>query len=257
MSLSYKIIKSAEIRDSLQQVLPLRRYMPEKEPALFKTEKNDPGPARLALESWAVAQAEEIVNRARSTADEIIRQVRLEAEKIKQEAYEKGFAEGRGEGAEKGYREGMEQAREEADLIRGQAREVLDQAEQFRRRTMEEMGQEIIDLAREIAERLLSAQLTLDPEIVVNIAAESIRLVSDRRNVILYISPDEQALFESKKDELRGILPAGAKLTVVVDRAIRPGGCKVETEQGKVDATMEKRMEELFKALYGRSVTTG
>lgn len=252
MSLSHKIIKGAEVRENLLQVLPLRRYTPKEEPVLIKEEKKDTVSAGLALESWAVAQAEEVITRARSTADEIISEVRLEAEKIREEAYQAGFSQGRVEGIDQGYREGIALAQEEASAIRGQAMEVLDQAEKIRRQTMGAMEQEVVDLAREIAERLLSAQLALDPQTVVNIAAESLRLVADRLNVVLYINPADLELFESKKGELQGLLPAKAELKVVTDRSIRPGGCRVETEQGKVDATLEKRMEELIKVLYGR-----
>lgn len=256
MSLSFKIIKGAEVSDNILKVLPLRRFTPKEKPLtaqeVNKEEKKDEtGLPSLTLER-AAAQAEEILGRARSAADGIISEANCEAEKIRQQAYQDGFNQGSIEGTDKGYRDGVDLAREEAAAIRQQAADVLEQAEKIRRQTMEAMEQEVVDLAREIAERLLSTQLAVNPETVVNIAAESLRLVADRLSVVLYINPADAELFESRKEGLKTLLPAKAELKVVTDQGIRSGGCRVETEQGKVDATLEKRMEEMFKVLYGR-----
>lgn len=257
MSLS-KIIKSAEVRDDLLQVLSLRSYTPGKEPVILQDSDNgsadtvDANHTQADLLALAEAQAEETISRARAAADEITRRATLDSEQIKQQAYRSAFEQGNREGYDQGYREGMAKAEEEAATIRAEAREVLEQAEKVRRRTMEALEQEVIGLAREIAEGLLLAELSLNPETVLNVAVESLRLVADRLNVILYVNPTELELVESKTDELKSLLPARAELQVITDPSIQPGGCKVETEQGRVDATMETRREALLKALYGK-----
>lgn len=251
MSLSFKIIKSAEVRDNLLQVLPLREA--------FRNENGGAGDrgreSRDVLanfQAWAVAQAEETISRAQATADEILRQARMETDQIKQKAYQSALEQGLREGAERGYTQGMSEAKEEASAVREHAREVLAQAEQIRRRTLESLELEVVDLAREIAERLLSTHLALEPEAVLNVAAESLRLISDRQSITLYLSPAEKDLLDHRKDYLLGKLSPGATIHVVADASISPGGCLIETEQGLVDATLEKRRDELIKALYGR-----
>ncbi|MCL6441023.1 MAG: flagellar assembly protein FliH [Thermoleophilum sp.] len=47
------------------------------------------------------------------------------------------------------------------------------------------------------------------------------------------------------------LLPARAELAVIADPAVVPGGCRVGTGQGMVDATLERRREELLRVLYG------
>jgi len=249
MSSSYKIIKSAEVQDQFWQVLPLRA---KEELAGIKNGVNKTGDAGENLQAWALAQAEETIRRASVTADEIIYQSQLDSEQIKKLAYQDGFQLGSREGYDRGYREGMAKAGEEAAAIRAKADEVLIQTEKLRREKLEMLEQEIIDLALEIAERLLSAQLTLDKEVILNIAAESIRLVADRQSVVIFVNPDDLELVESKKDELKSLLPVRAQLQVVADAAIQPGGCKIDTGQGWVDATMETRREALLKALFDK-----
>lgn len=251
-----KIIKAAEVQDDLLQVLPLKDFPNLAYPAEMKDEDNGFADAEADLmaqaTAQAAAQAQEIVSAARASADEIIRQAQQASEQIKQEAYQNAFNQGQLEGSDAGYREGIAKAEEEAATMRAQAAQVLEQTEKLRRQTLSAMEQEIVDLALEIAEKLLSAQLTLEPQMVMQVAVESLRLVADRLNVVLYINPLELELVENRKDKLRNVLPARAQLQVIADSSVQPGGCRVETEQGRVDATMETRRTELIKALYGR-----
>lgn len=250
MSFSYRIIKGVDVKDSLHMALPLRRFMDAAEPVGEQNGGNEVT-EEAKLQAWAVTQAEETVSRARVMADEIMRQAQTEVEQIKQQTYRDAFEQGRTEGYNEGYRAGLAKAEEEAVAIRAQATRVLEQAEKIRRQTLEGLEHETVDLAREIAERLLSSHLALEPETVFNIAKESLQLVADRLNVVLYINPIELELMKSRKDELKSLLPARAELQVIADSLIQPGGCRVETEQGRLDATMEARREALLKALYG------
>jgi flagellar assembly protein FliH len=246
----YKIIKAAEVPENLLQVVPLRRFITAEEQDSMKS--GDYGAdLEESLMEKAAAQAEEIVKKARANADKLTRQAELAAEQIKQKAYQDAFEKGRQAGNEAGYQEGIARAEEQAATIRAQAAGVLEQAEKIRRHTLETLELDIVNLARDIAEKLMSAQLSLEPGMVMQVAAESLRLVSERRNVVLYINPIELELVENRRDMLKDILPAGAQLHVIADPSIQEGGCRVETEQGWVDATMETRRKELIKALYG------
>jgi len=252
---SYRIIKGADVQDDILRMLPLRRDNGSGKLEQFESES-------ACLQAQTLAQAEEVLNTARAEADEIVRQARLEGEQIRQETYRQARLEGERikqeayrsafeQGSREGYREGMAKAEEEGAAIRAQAVDILKQAEESRRQTLESLEQEIVDLAVEIAEKLVATQLSVSPETILNIAAESLRLVAGRPNVILYVNPAEQELVENRKEELKSLLPARTKLQVVADSSILPGGCKVEAGQGQVDATMEARKEELLKALYG------
>ncbi|TEB11157.1 FliH/SctL family protein [Pelotomaculum propionicicum] len=253
MSSSSKIIKSAEVQADFWQVLPLKAK--EELTRIKKSAKKDVSATPDAgdnLQAWALAQAEETIRRASVTADEIIRHSQLDSEQIKRKAHQDGFQQGSREGYDRGYHEGMAKAVEEAEAIRARANDVLAQAEELRRAKLAELEQEIIDLAVEIAEKLLTMQLSLDREAILSVAAESLKLVADRPSVVMFVSPDELELVESKKDELKSLLPARAQLQVIADAAIEPGGCRIDTGQGGVDATMETRREALQKVLYAK-----
>lgn len=266
MMSSYKIIKAAQVQENPFQVLPLSSYK------ILDLQEYIECADEVSIGSQAdpmnqeQEQAEEIMIQARTMADGIVEEARLKAqeiitearsqgeqetEQIKQEAYQSAFDKGRKEGSEAGYRDGLTKANEEAVAIRLQAEEVLAQAEKIRQQTLEKMEEEIVELAREIAEKLVSRQLTLDPGMVMQIAEESLRLVADRLQVVLYINPQEMELVETRRDHLESLLSERAQLQFIADGEIQPGGCRVETEQGRVDATMKTRWDQLVRALYG------
>jgi len=255
----YKIIKAAEVQKTLLEVLPLKSSFAAGSGGVGNVTSINPNPnpnsnpnPGVEPGKTAIGQktAAGIIRRARASAEKIIQQAQLSAERIKQSAYQEAFEQGKAAGYEAGYQDGMAKAKEEASTLRAQAFEVLAQAEEIRKQTLEAMEREIIDLAVEIAEKLLSAQLKLDPSVVLQVAKEALLLVANRLDIIIYVNPLEFEVVESKKNELLSILPARAQLRVIADQSVSPGGCRIETAHSQVDATLEARRAELLKALY-------
>lgn len=199
----------------------------------------------------AKAEAEKILAEARREAGQIKQEARKlaeqEGEHLKQVAQKTAFEQG----YQDGQREGRSKAEEAAKEIRETAVDVLCQAEENRRRILESMEESIINLSREIAEKLLTAQITLEPEVVCSVARESLRMLAGRLQVVIYINPAELELYERKKEELIAILPKRAEMQIIADPTIQPGGCRIDTENGQVDATIEARRKALMNALYG------
>lgn len=221
-------------------------------------EKEEAG--RLLIEQLT-AQAEsriQAAEAARQEAEAFLKQARLDADKIRAEARALAQEEGvkiAGEaqtgGYEAGYREGMAKAVAEGEEIRGIARDIVRQAEEHRRETIESLEGKLIELSLEIAEKMIAAQLTMEPDTVCNIAKEALRLIEDRMLVVLYINPAEIPLYESKMEELKSMLPLRAELQLIADAAVHTGGCRIESESGTVDTTLETRRTAILTALYG------
>ncbi len=184
----------------------------------------------------AGAAAREILERAGRDAEE-------EAGRLKMQARDQGFEEGK--------REALAVAAAEASSIREEARAVIRQSEEIRRQTIESLESEIIGLAVDIAEKVLSAELELHPRAVVKIAREAITMLQDREQVVLYVNPAEAALYEESREDLARHLSPGGKLHIVSDSAMDPGGCVAETAHGRVDARLGARWGLLLKALEG------
>lgn len=189
-------------------------------------------------------EAERLLAEARSEAARILEQARQDGEQLVDETVEQA--------RQNGYTEGLQTAESEAAAIRQQASEVLHQTEVIRANKFVEMEQEIISLAVEIAEKIVGAQLTVQPEIVNDIAREAIAMVKDRKEISLYVSAADANIFLERKNELQQVLGGNSNLNIIIDNSVRAGGCLVETEQGRVDAALDTRWANMMKALFAR-----
>ena len=228
-----RLIKRAAV-DSRPLVLKLRT-----EPAAEKTDEQGDDHEQIISQKIAQAeqQAQAVVQNARKEADSLLKKAAAEAEELKVSAQQQG------------YQDGLKQAEQQADEIRRQAREVLAQAEQARADTINALEQEITALAVEIAEKVLTAQLTIEPETVMKVAAEAVQMVRDRERITVYVNPADQPIFTAGKAELEEALSRPAVLTVIADETVKPGGCLVDTDEGLVDATVDARWQKVLKAV--------
>ncbi|MBF7081962.1 flagellar biosynthesis protein [Desulfallas sp. Bu1-1] len=194
-------------------------------------------------------EAGAIVDAAREQAASIIEQARqeaiAEAEKIKSAAAREGY--------DRGYREALEAARIETEKIMAGAGKVLAQAEQVRREKLTGLKDEILELALEIAEKILARELELHPDIVLNVAGEALQLVTNRKSVVLWVNPEDLQICENHRERLLNHLPPRAELQILTDEQIERGGCVVETDFGKVDARITAKWENLISAIKGES----
>jgi len=255
MQLSSKILKTPGKTGGCI-ILELRHdFFNKDEETAFPDEHPEEGAARVdpdQLAAQVIAGAEtkarQIIAEAEAKAAEIEKQAAqsmmdnlADAERIKKEARNEGLAEGK--------KEAMAKAAADAEALREEARSVLRQAEEIRRRTIESMEGEIVGLAVEIAEKVLSAKLRLDPEVIVEAGREAISLLHDRDRVVVYVNPAQVDIFEETRDELVRLLSPKGELFIIADYSVGPGGCIAETEHGRVDARLNVRWQALLKTL--------
>lgn len=251
MQLSSKIIKGLD-RSFDCRLIELRQIFKEEDIDLSEAEGNgETGPAidYEKLAALMMREAEEkalkLIDEAKRNAAGIERASREkaveEAERIKNEAAREGFEEGK--------KEALAKAAADASSIRDQARSVLRQAEEVRRQTIESLESDIVKLAIEMTEKILSAKLKLDPRVVVEIAKEAIGMLHNRDQVVLYVNPSDVDLYEEKRDDLTKTLSPKGELIIIRDPAIKAGGCIAETENGRVDATLDSRWKALLESL--------
>ncbi len=156
----------------------------------------------------ARSEAERLLSEARQTAAEIT----LRAE-----------AEGRADGA----------AALAAHAIALRSREL---------REAERRLDELVDLARALAERLLGEELALMPERVVQLAKQALAEARGARQITIEAHPDDIAILRANVDSL-AVEADTVKLLANPGRA--PGNLKMVTEVGVLDASLAPQLERL------------
>jgi len=123
------------------------------------------------------------------------------------------------------------------------ARELLLAARESA--AVERQLDQVVDLARLLAERLLGEALTLDPSRVVALAREALREARGARKITIAAHPDDVPLLERALDAGELTPP----LLVVVDRERRRGSLRLETDIGTLDAELAPELERLATKL--------
>ncbi|PMV23453.1 MULTISPECIES: flagellar assembly protein FliH [unclassified Pseudomonas] len=168
-----------------------------------------------------------------------------ELEAIRQEAYNEGFAAGEKDG----FRSTTLKVRQEAEEALSVKLASLERLMGTLFDPIAEQDSQIekamVDLVQHIARQVIQRELALDSSHIESVMREALKLLPlGVGNVRLYINPQDfeqvKALRERHEETWR----------IVEDASLQPGGCRVETEHSRIDATVETRISQIMAKLF-------
>ena len=192
------------------------------------------GPASLAV---PVRGADAQVHGSDARAELLLESARAEAAQLRDDARAER-ARVLSEAREAGRQDGL-----------ALATETIARAQAACERRRAAAGQEQIALAFAIARKVLGRELELNRSAVVEIAAQALAEVRDRREVVLRVNPGDAGELRSQQRRLQELLVRASWLELREDDAVAPGGVVVETEAGVVDAQLEAQLAVLETVL--------
>ncbi len=161
-------------------------------------------------------------------------------EALHREAYEEGLELGRKAGIEQGKSEINEKAERLAELLRGLAEPFNELDDQ--------VVSSVADLSILIAKLVIRRELKVDPGEIVAVVRDTMQhLPVAVRSPRVRMHPDDIEIVASALsigDESRG-------WELQPDPLITRGGCVVETESSRIDATVEARLAAIIAKMFG------
>jgi len=151
----------------------------------------------------------------------------MQLEEIQRQAHEEGYQAGYAEGAQRmaALLNAMEQALQQADQA---------------------IAQDLLNLALEVARKMVQQTLKTNPEILLNTLREAISsLPHFNQGAHLVLHPDDATLVRASMGEQ--LSHSGWK--IFEDTLIARGGARVETAHSQIDATLEKRWQRIVAAI--------
>ncbi len=174
----------------------------------------------------------------------------------KQEGHEKGFEQGleKGyqEGFEKGMTEGSKKGYEESKgLLHEQTVEfgnILETLSEPLEELDETIENELVNLAIGIAKQVIRREIKTDVGQIIAIIREAVKaLPVAAEKLTLHMHPEDAALVR-KAFALDDI---SSPWDIIEDPLMSRGGCRVETEDSKIDATVENRLAVIVATILG------
>jgi flagellar assembly protein FliH len=155
-------------------------------------------------------------------------------------AFERGRAQGHAEGQAAERRVKIEHGAKVAAVI-----------DQMRARFGEletSGGDALLDLALTIARQVVRREISLQRDALLPVAREAVGLIIDQHaHPRVYINPQDLASLRADFDA-DGLFK-GCRF--IADPRVARGGCRVETAQGEVDATLATRWERVLASIGG------
>lgn len=203
------------------------------------------------------AYARRMLLKARQDADQLLAAAQEQARTIQARAHIEGLAEGKKEGLLQGKSEGLKQGKAEAfekhsrqltellTLLQQAMQELNDQRQQLINRC----EAEVLPLALAIAEKVTRRLGKLDPRVVEANAREAVRMVLSRHDIRIACHPEQVRLLDEVSERLRQQWPQLQRITIVADSSMTPGGCRVFTAGGQIDADLQSQLDRIAREL--------
>jgi len=243
------ILRSSEvIIDSKKYVLTekIKIKKEEKEDDLLeKNIKNETIEDLMEMKSKILEEAKKesdyILENALKEKELMMAQTYDDSIKIREKAKKEGFEEGL-QNAIKSMKDREKAVLEEALNYKN---EVVQKYDDFLK-TREER---IVDLVLDSVEKILNKEVLEDKELIESLVREGIEKSTFTRSIVIRVceSDYENALF--RKSKILTFSKDISSIKFVIDYALNPGGCIIESDIGNVDVGVDTKFEKL-KEIY-------
>ena len=167
-----------------------------------------------------------------------------ELESIQKQAYDEAYAQGQ--------KEGYQQKIQEFDKQIASLKSIIELLSEPLKEVDDDVVNQLAELSMVVAKQVVRRELHTEQGEIVGIVREAMTaLPASTRKINLHIHPDDSEIIRNAfslginddSDELRW------KLTE--DPIITRGGCKVSSENSRIDATVEARLNRVISTLLG------
>lgn len=149
----------------------------------------------------------------------------------------------------RGLREGLEKAGQRLESATKALADALDEVSRLREKLAQNSRQDMLRLVMAVAEQVIRQQAAVDSGVVMNIIDHALQSAvrSDRYRV--RINPADLAAVNEQKPLFIASVSGLKNLHIEADATISAGGCRVDSELGEVDATLETQLDSIRQAL--------
>ena len=215
--------------------------------------------AVLNLPDFA-AEARSIILDARKEAARIAAEARIKAEAASGQAEQRGYDEGHARGLSDGYADGRRQSLAEAkeshaaefDELSRMVSQVVAELSGARADTLDRAGGDILDLATALAEKIVGRVAATDIQAAKTNLTKVLELAGGLGEIRVLVNAGQLAQLREHFTELVGALGINKDIRLVADGRISPGGARLISRHGQIDATIETQLANVVAALLGR-----
>jgi flagellar assembly protein FliH len=148
----------------------------------------------------------------------------------------------RAEGFDQGYRAGIEAARADVSVAATALGTALHEAGERLRADSELLEWQAVELALQLADKVVAASISVQPELVLEVIRGGLRRLAERERVTVLVNPDDLELVREALGEVAAGLGGIERLEAQGERRVARGGAMLRTPVGEIDARIETQL---------------
>lgn len=219
---------------------------------LSETENEEPWPSEQAakLISESEENARSLIEKAASSASEILEMAKDKAAGIEADAQKNGYQEGYQEGFEKGLMEGKTQGYQEMaqkyTLFFEGLQKALESIDHLKEERLQEYLEEMKELVLTVTQKIIHISLASGGEVIKRMILTEAEAAQDVQWCKLYISAQDDAAMKEDGIDLQKMLAGySERIKINIWEDADPGTCILEFPHQVVDASVNTQMENL------------
>jgi flagellar assembly protein FliH len=172
--------------------------------------------------------------------EDIVKKAKENIERLEQEAYEKGFAQGEKDGFELGEKKAIK--------IIANIENLFIKINNIKKELIKENEKEILDLIFAVSEKIVHHEVRRDDTAIKETILNALDMAVERSKIIFNVNPDDYDFVEKLRPDLFRRNNEIKSIVVTSDPSVSRGGCYLETPRGNIDATIESKLEKIYQS---------
>lgn len=157
--------------------------------------------------------------------------------------------EGHAEGFEQGRKQGLAAGKKQIDETLRRLEKIIHAFSEPLEAVDEAVEEELLALAMAVARQIIRREIQQDPQQILAVVREAMgELPSSARQVRIFLHPDDAVLV---REAFAGNEDAQHPWKIQEDLSLGRGGCRIESQTSRIDASVEKRLNHVLSMLMG------
>lgn len=178
----------------------------------------------------------------------ILNDAQIEVDKIKLESRKQGYNAGYKEGYKVGYSEGLDKSKEEGQIIKERALNLIKQSEDYVDQYLEENEAKIIELSVDMAEAIVHSTIDSSSENILMLVKPILQGYEKKDSIIITCHPNNYSHLKDQLHQLKELSP-DTRFIVLEDENLEKNGCIIENEHQVIDLQIQKQIYAILEEI--------
>jgi flagellar assembly protein FliH len=194
-------------------------------------------------------KADDYLQQVRNKAAEIIAQAKVEAQQIADQMKAKAQQEGKQAALQAAEATLRKQVEAQLNRVLPALESAAEQLVTANAAWQESWNNQLLKISTAIASRVIRREVQQDAGITLHWIREALELGMGSPALNVHLHPDDIAVLKDRVQEISTRLTKLGAVRVVADSTVTRGGCRVQSDYGVIDQTIEAQLQRIEQEL--------